>query len=194
MLSHSGFQWRHIAVHLTEWPNLVNCINLGRKCSYCQNEAMWSIVAIQTNISVFTEADEKSARPMDKSCVKAGTDYRTCSVAQPPRQPRTWCSSVWEKMLVAQTAAAAGPNQHSAARNAFVFVLKTDNFWFVLQQYSSASEHIHSMFAAGLLTVHTTEHHVLGCRVRLCHGICSIVCTGLDKNIFFQLASWDTQY
>ncbi len=50
-------------------------------------------------------------------------------------------------MLVAQTAAAAGPNQHSAARNAFVFVLKTDNFWFVPWQYSSASEHIHSMFA-----------------------------------------------
>ncbi len=50
-------------------------------------------------------------------------------------------------MLVAQTAAAAGPNQHSAARNAFVFVLKTDNFWFIPRQYSSAAEHIHSMFA-----------------------------------------------
>ncbi len=58
-------------------------------------------------------------------------------------------------MLVAQTASAAGPNQYSAARNAFVFVLKADNFWFVPQQYSSASEHIHSMFAACLLTVHT---------------------------------------
>ncbi len=83
-------------------------------------------------------------------------------------------------MLVAQTAAAAGPKQHSAARNAFVFVLKTDNFWFVLWQYSSASEHIHSMFAACLLTVHTSEHHALGCRIRLCRGICSIVCTGLQ--------------
>ncbi len=27
MLSHSGLQWHHVAVHLTEWPNLVNCIN-----------------------------------------------------------------------------------------------------------------------------------------------------------------------
>ncbi len=30
MLSHSGLQWRHIAVRLTEWPNLVNCTNLGQ--------------------------------------------------------------------------------------------------------------------------------------------------------------------
>ncbi len=43
-------------------------------------------------------------------CIKVGTDYQTCSVAQPLWQPRTWCSKVWEKMLVAQTAAAAGPN------------------------------------------------------------------------------------
>ncbi len=115
------------------------------------------------------------------SFVKAGTDYRTCSGSQPLRQPWTWCSRVWEKMLVAQTATAAGPNQHSAARNAFVFVLKTDNFWFIPRQYSSASEHIHSMFAACLLTVHTSEHHVLGCCVRLCRGICSIVCTSLKR-------------
>ncbi len=83
-------------------------------------------------------------------------------------------------MLVAQTAATAGPNYHPAARNAFVSVLQPDNFWFVPWQYSSASEHIRSMFAASLLTVHTSEHYVLGCRVRLCHGICSIVCTGLN--------------
>ncbi len=82
-------------------------------------------------------------------------------------------------MFVAQTAAAAGSNQHSVARNAFVFVLKTDNFWLVSRQYSSTSEHIHSMFTAFLLIVHTSEHHVLGCRVRLCCGICSIVCTSL---------------
>ncbi len=112
--------------------------------------------------------------------LKAGTDYRTYSMAQPPWHPRTWCSRVWEKMLVAQTAAAAGPNQHSVAKNAFVFVLKTDNFLFVSRQYNSASEHIHSMFAACLLIVHTRKHHVLGCRVRLCHGICSKVCTGLN--------------
>ncbi len=87
------------------------------------------------------------------------------------------------KMLVAQTAAAAEPNQHSAAGNAFVFVLKTDNFWFVPRQYNSALEHIHSMFAACLLTVHSSEHHVLGCCVRLCHGICFIVCTGLSALI-----------
>ncbi len=99
------------------------------------------------------------------------------------RQPRTWCSRVWEKMLVAQTAAMAGLNQHSAARNAFVFVLKADNIWFVPQQYSSASEHIHNMFAACLLTVYTSEHHVLGCRIRLCRGICSIVCTGLNRSM-----------
>ncbi len=60
-----------------------------------------------------------------------------------------------------------------------MFVLKTDNFWFVPWQYNSASEHIHSMFAACLLTVHTSEHHVLGCHIRLCRRICSIVCTGL---------------
>ncbi len=116
--------------------------------------------------------------------VKAGTDYRTCSATQPLWQPRTWCSRVWEKMLVAQTAAAAGLNQHSAAKNAFVFLLKTDNFWFVPRQYSSASEHIHSMFAACLLTVQTNKHHVLGCRVMLCRGICSIVCTGLKETQF----------
>ncbi len=87
------------------------------------------------------------------------------------------------KMLVAQIANVVGPNQHSAARNAFVFVLKTDNFWFVPWQYSSASEHIHSMFAACLLTVHTSKHHVLGCRISLCHGICSIVCTGLKRYV-----------
>ncbi len=63
-----------------------------------------------------------------------------------------------------------------------MFVLKTDNFWFILRQYSSASEHIHSVFAVCLLTVHTSEHHVLGCRVRLCRGICSIVCTGWYAN------------
>ncbi len=85
-------------------------------------------------------------------------------------------------MLVAQTAAVAGLNQHSVARNAFVFVLRTDNFWFVPWQYTSASEHIHSMFAACLLTVHTSEHHVLGCHVRLCRGIYPIVCTGLSTN------------
>ncbi len=83
---------------------------------------------------------------------------------------------------MAQTATVAGLNQHSAARNASVFVLKTDNFWFVPRQYSSVSEHIHSMFAACLLTVHTSKHHVLGCCVRLCRGICSIVCTGLIVN------------
>ncbi len=116
-----------------------------------------------------------------KSLIKAGTDYRTCSVAQPLQQPRTWCLRVWEKMLVAQTATVAGPNQHSAARNAFVFVLKTDNFWFVQQQYSSALEHNHSMFATCLLIVHTIEHHVLGCRIRLCRGIRSIICTGLKS-------------
>ncbi len=44
--------------------------------------------------------------------IKAGTDYQTCSAAQPPRHLQTWCSRVWEKMLVAQTASAAGPNQH----------------------------------------------------------------------------------
>ncbi len=71
-------------------------------------------------------------------------------------------------MLVAQTATVAGPNQHSAARNAFVFVLKTDNFWFVPRQYNSALEHIHNMFAVCLLTVHSSEHHVLDSRVRLC--------------------------
>ncbi len=98
-------------------------------------------------------------------------------------------------MLVAQTAATAGPNQHSAARNAFVFVLKTDNFWFVPRQYSSAQEHIHSMFAACLLTVHTSEHHVLGCRIRLCRGICSIVCTGLQGALLWKYQAFitDTQ-
>ncbi len=30
MLSHSGLQWRHIALYLTKQPNLVNCINLNR--------------------------------------------------------------------------------------------------------------------------------------------------------------------
>ncbi len=87
---------------------------------------------------------------------------------------------------MAQTAAAAGPNQHSAARNAFVFVLKIDNFWFIPWQYSSASKHIHSMFAARLLSVHTSEHHVLGCRIRLCRGICSIVCTSLNMGVLIS--------
>ncbi len=73
-------------------------------------------------------------------------------------------------------------NQDSAARNAIVFVLKTENFWFVPRQYSSASEYIHNMFAACLLTDHTSEHHVLDCRIRLCHGICSIICTSLEVN------------
>ncbi len=85
-------------------------------------------------------------------------------------------------MPVTQTAAVARPNPHSVARNAFVFVLNTDNFRFILRQYSSASEHIHNMFPACLLTVHTSEHHVLGCRVRLCGGICSIVYTGLKRH------------
>ncbi len=136
-----------------------------------------NIYMVWTRRAQFTLS--KKLQPCSSVSIKADTDYRTCSAAQPPRQPRTWCSRVWEKMLVAETAAAAVPNQHSAARNAFVFVLKTDNFWFVSRQYSSVSEHIHSMFAACLLTVHTSEYHVLGCRIRLCRGICSIVCTGL---------------
>ncbi len=135
---------------------------------------------INLNVSLLVGACEHA--------LKAGPDYRTCSAAQLPRQPRTWYSRVWEKMLVTQTAATAVLNQHSAARNAFVFVLKTDNFWFIPRQYSSTSEHIHSMFAACLLTVHTSEYHVFGCRVRLCRGICSIVCTGLYKTRHISLA------
>ncbi len=40
-----------------------------------------------------------------------------------------------------------------------------------------------NIFIACLLTVHSSEHHVLGYRVRLYHGICSIVCTGLKKPV-----------
>ncbi len=40
-----------------------------RECSYCQNDAIWPLVAIQKNISVATKADEKSVRLMDKNCV-----------------------------------------------------------------------------------------------------------------------------
>ncbi len=29
--------------------------------------------------------------------IKTSTDYKTCSVVQLPRQPRTWCSQIWEK-------------------------------------------------------------------------------------------------
>ncbi len=36
---------------------------------YCQNEASRPTVDIQNNISVTMEADGKSARPMEKSCV-----------------------------------------------------------------------------------------------------------------------------
>ncbi len=63
-------------------------------------------------------------------------------------------------------------------------------FLFVLRQYSSASEHIHSMFAACLLTVHTSEHHVFGYRIRLCREICSIVCTGLYQHFSYVITNY----
>ncbi len=75
-----------------------------------------------------------------------------------------------------------------------MFVLKTDNFWFVPWQYRSASEYIHSMFAACLLTVHTSEHHVLGCHVRLCCRICSIVCTGLKSSVYIHSLTTCTKH
>ncbi len=45
---------------------------------------------------------------------------------------------------------------------------------------------LRNVFIACSLTVHTSEHHVLGCHIRLCHRICSIVCTGLyvAKRVF----------
>ncbi len=173
ILSHEQKQNRILWCH--NWLRLVQTCNITPLCNAAVYKCGWLIALCHS--------------------ITAGTDYRTCSAAQPPRQPRTWCSRVWEKMLVAQTAAAAGSNQHSVARNAFVFVLKTDNFWFVLRHYSSASEHIRSLFAACLLTVHTSEHHVLACHVRLCRRICSTVCTDFnssktsDNIILFQVMS-----
>ncbi len=41
-----------------------------------------------------------------------------------------------------------------------------------------------NIFIACLLTIHTSEHHVCGCRERLCHGTCSIVCTGLRYVVY----------
>ncbi len=49
-----------------------------------------------------------------------------------------------------------------------------------------------NIFIACLPIVHTSEHHVLGCRMWLCRGTCSIVCTGLYVTVlhYTSVPTW----